>query len=63
MPEQITMTDFAKMLGISRRTLYRYMELQLLYPRRNVIGQPYFLRSDLQPVREKILGADTGLCS
>ncbi len=51
MLEEISITQFAKAVGLSDRTIYRYIETGQLTPQRKP-GIPYFTKEDLDKFLE-----------
>jgi DNA-binding transcriptional MerR regulator len=50
---KLNVTEFAKEMGISRRTLYRYIEKGLITPRVSSFnGQRYFTEEDVLKYKE-----------
>lgn len=45
---KISMERFAKEVGVSYQTIYRYIKKGLLVPRRTLGGKPYFLLADVE---------------
>lgn len=61
MTTKYTVLQFAKLLNVSRRTLYRWIELKLIRePRRTLGGKPYYTLDDLAEVQEQIAELDGG---
>lgn len=46
--KKITMEHFAKLVGVSYRTIKRYIDAGRLLPRRSLGGKPYFLLGDVE---------------
>lgn len=45
---KITMERFAESVGVSYRTIKRYIDAGKLLPRRSLGGKPYFLSGDVE---------------
>lgn len=45
--KKITMDRFASLVGVSYRTIKRYIDAGKLLPRRSLGGKPYFLLGDV----------------
>ena len=50
--KRITIERFASLVGVSDRTIYRYINTGKLLPRRTLGGKPYFLIADVQLYRK-----------
>ena len=48
MNTKLTMERFAQEVGVSYRTIKRYIDAGKLLPRRSLGGKPYFLRGDVE---------------
>lgn len=48
---KITMERFAKLVGVTYRTIKRYIDAGKLLPRRTLGGKPYFLMGDVEVYR------------
>lgn len=46
--KRITMERFASLVGVSYRTIKRYVDAGKLLPRRTLGGKPYFLLRDVE---------------
>lgn len=49
---KITMEHFAEYVGVSYRTIKRYIDAGKLLPRRSLGGKPYFLLGDVAVYRK-----------
>lgn len=50
--KKYTMSETAKELGISRATLYRYIENKTINPRYSPGGAPFLIKEDIDLYRE-----------
>lgn len=61
MTKKYSVSEFARALNISRRTIYRWIYLQVIpAPRRSLGGKPYYTLEDLDVIAEKISDLDGG---